>query len=234
MNTIIAIMAKQPVPHQVKTRLCPPLSPFEAAELYQRFVQDTAEEVARLDSREGGPCSVALAYSPEGAAEAFEKLLPVPLPLFAQQGRDLGERLAGVFDRLFAEGHEQVHIIGSDNPDLPNERLLQSVRLLGDPHTDLVLGPCPDGGYYLVGLKRPLPELFERIPWSTDHVLAATLRRAQDLGLSAGLIEQWDDIDTHADLARFLTRNRHRDGNSDAPGRRTLRYLMERKAVFGL
>jgi rSAM/selenodomain-associated transferase 1 len=231
MNVIVAMVAKEPVPAQVKTRLCPQLSAAEAAELYALFIQDMVEEMARLmpGPHPGTPGSaVALAYTPEGSDAAFKALLPVTVPLFPQQGRDLGERLAGIFRNLCDQGYEQVHIINSDSPDLPCDLIRESIRRLEEPRTDLVLGPCRDGGYYLVGLKRPVPELFARIPWSTERVLEMTLERARRLGLSFALLEPWDDIDTYEDLLHFLARNRHRPDNGSAPGWRTLRYLRQK------
>jgi uncharacterized protein len=231
MSAIVVMVAKEPVPTHVKTRLCPQLSAVEAAEVYTLFVQDMAEEMAHLagEPNPGMPDSaVALAYTPEGAEAVFKELLPVRLALFPQQGQGLGERLAGIFRQLCGEGHEQVHIINSDSPDLPCTLLRESIRRLKEPGTDLVLGPSRDGGYYLVGLKRPVPELFDQIPWSTEHVLAVTLQRACDLELSCSLLAPWDDIDTYEDLLRLLARNQHWCGNGYAPGWRTLTYLRQK------
>jgi rSAM/selenodomain-associated transferase 1 len=231
MSVIVVMVAKEPVPARVKTRLCPQLSAGEAAELYALFIQDMVEEMARLvpGPYPGTPDrALALAYTPEGSEAAFKALLPVTVPLFPQQGRDLGERLADIFRKLCDEGYEQVHIINSDSPDLSCDLIRQSIRRLEEPRTDLVLGPCRDGGYYLVGLKRPVPELFARIPWSTGRVLEMTLERARRLELSFALLEPWDDMDTYEDLLRFLARNRHRHGNGYAPGWRTLRYLRQK------
>jgi len=231
VSVIVVIVAKEPVPGRVKTRLCPQLSAGEAAEVYALFVQDMVEELARLVP---GPCpggpgnAVALAYTPEGAEAAFKTLLPATVPLFPQQGRDLGERLGGIFRKLCDEGYKQVHIINSDSPDLPCDVIRESIRRLEELRTDLVLGPCRDGGYYLVGLKRPVPELFAGIPWSTERVLATTVQRARRLGLSFALLEPWDDMDTYADLLHFLVRNQHRGDDGYVPGWRTLRYLRQK------
>lgn len=232
MRSIVVMVAKEPVAARVKTRLCPDLDAVRAAELYTLFVQDMADEMSRLCREEGkspgGPghsTELALAYTPEGAEATFRAILPVPIHLFPQQGEDLGERLAHIFERLCGEGYDQVHIINSDSPDMPRELAAGSIRLLADPRTDLVLGPCEDGGYYLVGLKKPHPGLFKRIPWSTERVLGKTLERARELNLSFSLLEPWYDIDTYRDLLRFLARNKKRSDRDRGPGWRTLQYL---------
>lgn len=228
MRSIVVIVAKEPVPACVKTRLCTHLTSAEAAKLYTLFIQDMVEEMSGL----GRPSrtatigsTVALAYTPEGSESAFKAILPVDVPLFPQQGDDLGERLSGIFRRLFAIGFDQVHIINSDSPDMPRALVSRSIQLLGDPATDLVLGPCPDGGYYLIGLKRHYAQLFRRIPWSTENVLNITLQCARTLGLSFALLQPWYDVDHFDDLLRFLERHRNRTDDSQEAGWRTLKYL---------
>jgi len=229
---MVVIMAKQPLAGQVKTRLCPPLAPDEAARLYGLFIQAIVEDTTRL-AREPGPgrAEVALAHTPAGAEAALRELVPAALPLFAQSEGDLGERLAAIFDGLLAKGHEQVLVIGSDCPDLPCELIHDAIARLADPAVDLVLGPSPDGGYYLVGLKRPAPALFAGMAWSTEKVLAATLERARGLGLAVAMIQPWQDIDTHADLIDLLARNRHRDPAGYCPGWRTLSCLRQSRWI---
>ncbi len=235
MSAIVVIVAKEPVATQVKTRLCPHLSPAQAAELYALFIKDMVEEMSGIVNAEAGlqvnpkqGLRLALAYSPQGAERTFEVLSPPPVLIFPQQGAELGERLSHIFTKLCGEGYEQVHIINSDSPDMPCSLIHASTKLLEIPQTDLVLGPCADGGYYLIGLKKPIPELFQEIPWSTDRVLALTLERARTLGLSYGLLEPWYDIDTCDDLEWFLDRNKNRkDGYG--PGWRTLKYLRDKQ-----
>ena len=235
MRAIVVMVAKEPVATQVKTRLCPDLSPAQAAEIYTLFIQDMVEEISGIARAEAGlpGCSrqcvrLALAYSPEGAERTFEAILPIPMPIFPQRGADLGERLANIFTKLCGEGYDQVHIINSDSPDMPCSLIHESTKLLEMPQIDLVLGPCADGGYYLIGLKKPAPELFEEIPWSTDLVLELTLERARAVGLSYGLLEPWYDIDTRDDLMWFLERNRN-EKDGCGPGWRTRKYLRDKQ-----
>jgi len=178
------------------------------------------EEMSHLSGN-----ALALAYTPEEAESVFREMVPDPIQLFPQQGENLGERLSNIFQRMFANGYQQVHIINSDSPDLSSRLVQRSMRLLKKPKTDVVLGPCADGGYYLVGLKRLIPELFRQIPWSTEQVLRRTVERAELLGLRCALLSPWYDIDTYDDILRFLTRHRNRIDTERPPGWRTLKYL---------
>ncbi len=233
MRAIVVVVAKEPVAKQVKTRLCPDLDPARAAEIYTLFVQDMVEEMSGLYRTEAGHIRLALAYSPEGARRTFDSILPPHVLTFPQRGADLGERLANIFEKLYAESYDQVHIINSDSPDMPCSLILESTELLRKPEIDLVLGPCRDGGYYLVGLKRPIPELFQEIPWSTDRVLASTLERAHASGLSCALLSPWYDIDTYDDLVLFFDRNKNRKDGC-GPGWRTLKYLRDKRIAAHL
>jgi rSAM/selenodomain-associated transferase 1 len=237
VKSIVVIVAKQPVPAQVKTRLCSHLSPVEAAELYALFLQDMVEEMLELRRpRHGFVSEVALtvSYTPEESEAAFKAILPADIPIFPQTGDSLGERLVNIFERLCGNGYDQVHIIGSDCPDMPSSLVAESIRLLENPQTDLVLGPCRDGGYYLVGMKKPNPSLFDRIPWSTDRVLEVTLDRARARSLSFSLLDRWEDVDTYEDLLRFFQRNLNWGGTGRRVGWRTFKYLMERAGHLGI
>ena len=209
---LLIIFAKEPCPGQVKTRLTPPLSTDAAALLYKNFLEDILEEMARWPG-----LSLALAYTPETALNFFKELAPAGAFLFPQEGGGLGERLVQAFDRGFAGGFGTVLVRNSDSPDLPGEMVLAAGQALESGQADLVLGPNPDGGYYLVGLTAPQPELFREMAWSTPGVLPETLARAQRLLLGVHLLPPWPDIDTIADLQALLKRRPW----PGAPGRRT-------------
>ena len=217
----LCIMAKAPEAGRVKTRLCPPLSPDEAAELSRCFIRDKAaqvREVARAES--------AVAYAPENAAAVFEALVP-GFTLLPQGGGDLTARIMAVFGQLFRLGFDGAVVIDSDSPTLPTERLERAVALVRAGGHDLVLGPSEDGGYYLIGLRRLHPELFEGMRWSTPTVLEETLRRAGALGLSATRLSPWYDVDTAADLARLTA---DLAAGADGGPRHTRRFVLERLA----
>jgi rSAM/selenodomain-associated transferase 1 len=193
----VAIMAKAPLAGQVKTRLCPPLSPDEAAGLYRCFLLDKIQQVRALER-----ARPVIAYAPEDCGEIFGALAP-DLSLLPQQGPDLGVRLTGILDRLLASGHDGALAIDSDTPTLPVSLLQQAVDLLADPELDVVVGPTEDGGYYLIGLRAPQPELFTEMPWSTRAVLPETMHRARSRGLRLVQLPPWYDVDTPDDLDRL-------------------------------
>ncbi|HEX9884519.1 MAG TPA: TIGR04282 family arsenosugar biosynthesis glycosyltransferase [Desulfobaccales bacterium] len=222
MTTLLIIFAKEPVPGQVKTRLCPPLAPEAAACLYQSFLADILEEMGGLAG-----LHLALAYSPAGAQAFFHNLVPAGVSLFPQEGADLGERMARAFDRGFAAGFATVLLRGSDTPDLPGAVVRQAAEVLAAGLAQVVLGPSPDGGYYLVGLRSPQPELFRGPAWSGAAVLQDTLKLARRLSLAAHLLPPWPDIDNLDDLASFLARPHPAPG----PGWRS--HLLARQLVGG-
>lgn len=211
-DSALIIFAKAPIPGQVKTRLCPPLTLDEAASLHGSVVLDMLERsrnVAALDR------FVACAPSSD---HVFFKILEERhgVRLIAQMGDDLGARMARACADVFALGYRQVLVVGTDLPTLPGSVFGEAVTLLA-AH-DVVLGPALDGGYYLIGLRKPSPDLFAGIPWSTDRVLPLTQQKAAALGLHTVLLPVRRDIDTIDDLMAVIeefeiaaTGNRHGD-----------------------
>jgi rSAM/selenodomain-associated transferase 1 len=203
MTALLIIFAKEPQPGEVKTRLSPPLSLKEAAQLYHSFLLDILEEMARVPE-----VRLAVAFSPLGAQVFFRRLTPPGTDLFPQEGADLGERMARAFARGFAAGFGPVMLRGSDVPDLPAAVVSEAREALAAGQAQVVLGPCPDGGYYLVALAEPQPLLFQGPAWSSSTVLTDTLRLARQLGLRVHLLPPWPDIDTYDNLRTFLQRAR--------------------------
>src|SRR5947209_5813389 len=193
----LALMAKVPFAGAVKTRLTPPLSPEEAATLSTCFLRDMTTNV--LDMNGDGTEGVVL-YTPADAEAFLHSLLPDGCKLVAQRGETLGERLINAAAELLSNGFESVCLINSDSPTLPVEVLRTATSLLAQEGDRVVLGPSEDGGYYLIGLKHPHHELFERIAWSTADVLAHTIERAADINLPVELLPTWYDVDDAATL----------------------------------
>ena len=193
------IFAKAPIPGEVKTRLCPPLTPGEAATLHGTFVLDVLEQTKLAVTKARLPVDRYLACSP-ASDHVFFKIMEErqAVRLLDQVGPDLGARMHHAFTTLFGLGYRQVLIIGTDAPTLPQSTYQEALSLL-TTH-DVVLGPALDGGYYLIGLTRPVPELFAAMPWSTDRVLALTREKALALNLPIGLLKEWRDIDAIEDL----------------------------------
>ena len=202
-KTRIIVFAKAPIPGQVKTRLCPPLTPDEAATLHGSFVLDTVERTKAAAAKLKLPLDRYLACAPS-ATHVFFKILEERqgVKLINQVGDDLGARMNQACNALLAQGYRQVLLMGTDVPTLPFDHFKQALTAL--ENHDLVLGPAFDGGYYLIGLRRMAPELFTDIPWSTDQVLGLTQEKAEGIGLQASLIPPWRDVDTLADLEAFM------------------------------
>ena len=193
----LALMAKLPIAGSVKTRLTPPLAPEEAAALSECFLRDMTMNFASLNAN--GTQSVVL-YTPPNSEMLLRELLPNALKLVAQRGETLGERLINAAEELLSNGFESVCLINSDSPTLPREILETAVFKLTRNGDRVVLGPSEDGGYYLIGIKRPHRNLFERIAWSTADVLAHTIERAAEINLPVETLPNWYDVDDVATL----------------------------------
>ncbi len=198
---LLIIMAKQPRAGGVKTRLCPPLTPAQAEALYTAFLRDTIALVAEAARLAG--VTPALAYAPREAEAYFRTLVPDSFVLLPQQGADLGERLNALPEQARAAGFAAAAMISSDSPTLPPRLVARTFAELARPGVDVMLGPCTDGGYYLIGMNAPQPALFTGIAWSTAQVTAQTLAAADRAGLRVALLPTWYDTDTADDLARL-------------------------------
>jgi rSAM/selenodomain-associated transferase 1 len=194
---VVAIMAKAPRAGRVKTRLSPVLSPAAAAGLARCLLLDTVDRVGRIEH-----ARPALVYTPRTARRFFARVAP-GFVLVPQRGGDLGRRLRSAFERLLGLGAGPVVVIGSDAPSVPTSVLERALEALHDRRTDVVLGPSQDGGYYLIGLRRPSAGLFAGVAWSTPAVLAQTLARARARRLRVTVLRRWWDVDTPRDLARL-------------------------------
>ena len=202
----IAIMAKAPRQGEVKTRLVPPLTAAEATALSAAFIRDTAENIlAAADTVAiGAAIDGYVAYSPPGSAEAFAGVVPAGIGLLPPRRIGLGASLFDAASDLLAAGYGAACLVNADSPKLPTSMLVEAARALAMPGDRVVLGGAEDGGYYLIGLKRPHRRLFEDIAWSTDRVLRQTLDRAAEIGLSVHALPVWYDVDDVASLRRLI------------------------------
>jgi rSAM/selenodomain-associated transferase 1 len=203
MDAALIVVAKKPEPGFTKTRLCPPFTPEDAAEFYRCLMLDTLALVAGLDGVEH-----TLAYMPSQALSYFQSLVPEGFNLVPQIGNHLGARLANALAHHFGLGYRRVVIMNSDGPTLPLVHLEEAFS--GLDHADVTLGMGHDGGYYLIGMKRLHPALFEDIAWSTEKVIPQTITICNRLGLTVHKLPEWYDVDVAADLDRLrrdLTKN---------------------------
>lgn len=197
LKKALLIFAKRPLPGKVKTRLVPPLSPEEAAELYRCMLGDVMAMAANFPD-----LSLHLFYEDMGEAREYFAGIAPGIVSFPQQGKDLGERMAEAFRLVFAMGHGAAVIIGTDAPDLPPDYIEEAFRRLENGKSMAVFGPCEDGGYYLLGIAQLHPALFRDLPWSSATVLRESLKRAAEAGIEVSLLPMWHDVDTAADLER--------------------------------
>jgi rSAM/selenodomain-associated transferase 1 len=197
----LAVMTKAPRAGEVKTRLVPPLTHGEAAQLNKAFLRDVAAAMSAA-AAERIARGVAV-YTPLGTEAAYENILPEEFFLIAQRGQKFGDRLIFAAEDLFTVGFASVCLINSDSPTVPAENFSQAVKLLQLPGDRVVLGPSDDGGYYLIGLKKLHGAMFEHIDWSTDRVLDQTLQRAAEIDVEVKLLPAGYDVDDHATLRRL-------------------------------
>jgi rSAM/selenodomain-associated transferase 1 len=192
----VAVMTKAPRPGRVKTRLARTLGTGATAALYAAFIGDLDERLAAL----GVPAL--WFYWPPGPTSGIE--LAHAAGVFPQRGADLGDRMEAAFAQAFALGYGPVVMVGADVPHVPLEWIAQAIDGLASG-TEVVVGPAADGGYYLVGLSRPVSEPFRGVPWGTSSVYATTLERIATAGLRMDTLPAWFDIDERHDLDRLRT-----------------------------
>ncbi len=200
MGVTVGVMARAPVPGKCKTRLTPPLSADEAAALYRAMLQDTFAALARVEATR----LVVMAAPENDGAAALRDLAPAPWEIVVQEGDGLGPRLAHAFTVL-GQGGDAVALVDSDSPTVPVEPMVPALAGLQDKERALV-GPCDDGGYYLIGLGAVSPrslQILDGIPWSTPEVMDATIRRCADLDLPLAELPTWYDVDDEAALKRL-------------------------------
>jgi rSAM/selenodomain-associated transferase 1 len=229
----LAVMTKAPRAGEVKTRLVPPLTHDEAAQLNGSFLRDICAAIsaaccsgglrpsqisgarrAPLQTKEWAAHGLAV-YTPLGAEADYENILPEEFFLIPQRGDHFGDRLIFAVEDLFKVGFAAVCLINSDSPTVPAESFAQAVELLQLPGDRIVLGPSDDGGYYLIGLKKMHRGIFERIDWSTERVLDQTLQRAVEIDVEVKLLPASYDVDDRATLRRLcgeLLGENSRDG----------------------
>jgi len=188
----LVVMAKYPARGRVKTRLAATIGSARACALYRAFVLDLADRLAQL------PYDVVWAYWPPRAP--FGRLLPGARSR-PQRGADLGARMANAIVAALRGGGPAL-VIGADAPHVSAASLARAAAALRGG-ADLVLGPAEDGGYYLIGVRAPVPALFRGIAWGTRTVLAVTRARARRLGLRTRLLPPTFDVDEAMDLRRL-------------------------------
>ena len=191
----IVVMTRFPEPGRTKTRLIPALGADRAAALHRCLIVRTLEVVCHW--AEAHHCDVEVRYA-GGDESQFRAQFGLEARYSPQSEGALGERMNSAVAVAFSEGAKRVVVIGTDCPGLDASHLTQAFEQL--THRDVAIGPATDGGYYLLGMRRPLPTLFENIVWGTETVLRQTLERAAETGVTVGQLPLLSDVDYAEDL----------------------------------
>jgi len=186
----VGIFCKTPAAGFSKTRLSPPLHPEDCSALSACFIRDLGTTICALGS-DVTPYAI---YTPIGTEPALRALLPVSFRLMSQRDGEFGTRLSHAISDLLQAGHVGAILVNADSPTLPASILQSAVDALMREDA-VVLSPSFDGGYTLIGLSRPHPEVFADIPWSTSHVHRLTMQRAAEIKVPVINIPGWYDVD---------------------------------------
>jgi uncharacterized protein len=191
----LVVIAKEPVPGAAKTRLAPILGVDGAARVAAAMLADTVAGMRKVDAEPW------MCFAPPDARLRMARLAP-GCGLLAQVQGDLGDRLAACFAALLGRGADQMVVVAADTPQVPRATYEAAFALLDQ--VDVVLGPALDGGYYLVGAKAALPELFVGVPMGTEAVLEVTIQRALRRRLQIATAPMLRDLDRLEDLQAAL------------------------------
>jgi len=196
MNRWLILFAKEPKNNQVKTRLRPYLATGSTEGIYMAFFRDMVEIARQVQCK-----NRLIAYESDNENPEFIQKVAPDFKIIKQTGKDLGERMYQIFWWILHHKAHHVIIIGTDIPTLPPENLQMAFKQLS--HHDIVLGPSFDGGYYLIGSKKPYREIFENIDWGSNRVLNQTVCKINKMHLKAAFIPRWYDVDDQDGLNRL-------------------------------
>lgn len=210
MKNAVILFTRVPHPGQTKTRLLPILQPEQCADLHWAFLKDLADLYRQVDAH------LFVAYTPDPDWELLKSVFP-RAGYLAQKGNDLGEKMYRCLRKVLALDYESVILTGSDLPGMTAAHLESGFAVLEE--TDIAIGPTSDGGYYLIGMKRPCREVFRIEGYGGATVFEKTVAAAKNAGLTVGLAMTCDDVDTPEDLKNLA--------ETVCPDSHTGKYLKE-------
>jgi rSAM/selenodomain-associated transferase 1 len=190
-NSALIIIAKYPEKGRVKTRI-QGLSDEQRTELYKKLLDLTMKKLSSIPG-----VDTFIAFAPDSAEDYFKRFRVKLIPL--HEG-DLGTGMYKAFNEVFSAGYQRAALVGADIPDLSSAIIMNAIDVLSSH--DLVFGPAQDGGYYLVGMRTLIKEVFEDVPWSSDQTLEKSLDQSKKFKYSVGFTETLSDIDTIKDVKR--------------------------------
>jgi len=186
----LIIFVKNPIEGEVKTRLASSIGEKKALVVYQQLLKITAKAVEGVNAEKLVSYSGYIEESDDFDEQRFEKTI--------QKEGDLGEKMKHAFKSSFDNGVNRTVLIGSDCPEISKSLIDEAFKELAE--ADSVIGPSEDGGYYLIGLSRYIPEIFDDVEWSTSSVFSSTIKALDDLGAIHCVLKKLNDIDTESDL----------------------------------
>ena len=207
-SNCVLFFVKYPERGQVKSRLATEFDERITIKLYRSFVEDLLLMLTNMNH------PIMICYSPPDAFDKFRTWLGAQHQYVPQRGSSLGNRMENGFLAAFTAGYEHVIIIGSDSPDLPSHLIATAFQKLKEH--DVVIGPCPDGGYYILGFSKLsyFPSVFRDIKWSTEEVFSSTLKKLREGKLDVHVMPTWSDVDTLDDLYELFIRNKDKEFNT--------------------
>jgi rSAM/selenodomain-associated transferase 1 len=199
MKEALIIFVRSPLLGKVKTRLAAAVGEVKALEIYCQLLSHTHIVTCSLNCAKFVFYADVIKHNDLWEEDVYQKVL--------QEGNDLGERMKNAFEHVFDSGYNSICIIGSDCMTLNAEGIQSAFTLLAD--NDLVIGPTVDGGYYLLGMKQLIQNVFANKSWSTESVLQETLSDIASLQLACRLLAVLHDIDTEQDWLYYQSNLRH-------------------------
>lgn len=220
MTNAIILFTRVPVPGKTKTRLMPYLSAAQCARLHECFLRDIKGQCEKTEA------ALFICYTPEDETERLYHTLGKAAGYFPQEGETLGERMYNAIARVLGEGYAACVLLGSDVPEVREAHISRAFRALEEK--DVVFGPTRDGGYYLVGMKKPYKEVFEKQSYGHGKVLANTVRSLKEKELTVGYTATLSDMDVPEDLRRYRSRM---CANRKMQSTETGKYLMRTSRI---
>ncbi len=194
-KSLLIIFVKNPELGKVKTRLAATVGNEVALAIYYQLLQKTREATGLVQADKVVYYSEYIDHDDLWDNDRYIKM--------QQEGESLGDRMKRAFCKAFDEGYEKVCVIGSDCMDISCSLIKEAFQKLGN--SPAVIGPSHDGGYYLLGMNRMIPEVFENKAWSTDEVFISTVEDLNQLGLEHRELPVLSDVDTEKDLGDWAT-----------------------------
>ncbi|NWF75228.1 MAG: TIGR04282 family arsenosugar biosynthesis glycosyltransferase [Nitrospirae bacterium] len=210
-RSALGIFFRAPQSGKVKKRIANKIGKDEALKAYISMLDATVANVLRIQG-------IDIYGFYEGEITSPNYQIPFlgkkNISFHPQKGHNLGEKMCNAFQWLFDNGYLKVSLIGTDSPDLPISFIEMAFQKL-DIY-ELVIGPSEDGGYYLIGMKKPLEDVFKNIEWGRDMVLKDTISNAMNAGINYFLLPEWYDIDDLDTLNRWRLSKTSKNGQTKA------------------